>query len=104
MLKKLLGECNSSYTIFNFKNNKKNVLFSAASRSVLDCGRVNEFEDAKIGDTLETNSACSLFDDKNNSKSVQQIRTIKIYNGGSTNEERMKNLLIKTDTTIIELK
>lgn len=99
-----IGECNDSYNIFNFKDGKQNFIFTSHSTSVLDCGRYNLGELFKQGDTLEHKLDCSLAKLHDKEFNVQQIQTIKIHNGGQTDDEIIKNLRVVTDTTNIKLK
>jgi hypothetical protein len=99
-----MGECDENYNIFNFKNGKQNLVYSAHSTSFIDCGKDNFDELFKLGDTLEHKFDCLLLKTKDNEYSVQQIQTSKIHNGGHTDEEIIKNLKVNIDTTTIGLK
>jgi len=99
-----MGECNDNYNIFNFKDGKQNFLFTAHSTSVLDCGRDNLGELFKQGDTLEQKFDCLLEKLRDNKYKVRQIQTVKIYAGGQTDDEIIRNLKVNIDTTDIELK
>lgn len=99
-----MGECNDSYDIFNFKGSDRHMLYSARSTSVLDCGQDSLGDVYKKGDTLESKFDCSVVRPFGKHYLVQQIRTIKIHNGGETNRDITKNLLITKDTTLVALK
>ena len=92
-----MGECNDSYSIFNFLDGNQNVLFSANSFSILGCGLENLSDRYKKGDTLEIKSDCSLTK-VNNKYNVKNIQTIKVHNGGRTDEEIEKKLIEIRDT------
>ncbi len=96
-----MGECNDSYSIFNFLDGKQNVLFFASSFSILGCGLENLSERYKKGDTLETKSDCSLTE-VNNKYIVKNIQTIKVHNGGKTDEEIERKLFEIRDTIIMK--
>ena len=98
-----MGECNENYDIFTFKDSKKNVLFTAHSTSVIDCGFDNLTERYKKGDTLENKFECSLINLHDKAYQVKQIHTIKIHNGGKTDPEMLQNIKVTKDTTIIQL-
>ncbi|XZF15494.1 hypothetical protein ACTHGU_05115 [Chitinophagaceae bacterium MMS25-I14] len=89
--------------ISQFKGGEKNILFFAHSISVVDCGSEGFAEKYKIGDTLEQKYDCSLI--VNNGKTfIHRIETIKTDNGGQDDSTIVANLLIKTDTSDIEIK
>ena len=92
-----------TYEIFNFKDNKKNVLYSSQSNTVIDCGGPDLGEAHKPGDTLELQSDHTLVPASDKHFSVKQIRTIKIHNGGSNTEEVLKNIKIIRDTIVTRL-
>jgi hypothetical protein len=96
-----MGECNKSFTIFNFKNGKRNFLYSAHSSTVLGCGYDN-LSDFKQGDTLETEITPTLLR-KDKGYMVQQVTTIKVHNGGDSTEAVIDNVLLLRDTAMIEL-
>ena len=98
-----MGECNDSYNIFNFKDGKQNFIFGVHSNSVIDCGYDNIAELYKQGDTLENMFDCSLLKLKDKEYGVRQIHTIKIHNGGQTDEEMLKKIKVIMDTTIVKL-
>jgi|GEM_PF-6438400 len=100
-----MGECNSSYEIFNFKGGKQNTLYSAFSQSLIDCGSDDTLATRyKPGDTLEANYVSSLVKSSRNSFAVKKISTFKIHNGGSNDSELMQHMKIVRDTVIVELK
>jgi len=100
-----MGECNSTIDLFNFKGDTQNVLFSAGSRSVIDCGGENLNESIKPGDTLESNNECTIMPGPGaNSYFVKQITTVKIDNGGKTDEEVIARLEIFRDSMMTEIK
>lgn len=99
-----MGECNDSYNIFNFKDSKQNFIFKAHSTSVIDCGFDNLVELYKQGDTLENKSDCSLIKLNVKEYKVRTVRTIKIHNGGRTDEEMVKKIKVIMDTTNVKLK
>lgn len=97
-----MGECGSSYYIYSFKNGKPHSLYEARSSSFVDCGNESLNQIFKKGDTLANQISCSLLQ-KDNGYVMQQIRTVKMHNGGETDEDILKNLAIRTDTAIIGL-
>ena len=99
-----MGECDEHYGIYNFRDGKQHVLFSALSTSFLNCGIENPAEQYKKGDTLETKFDCSIVMTRDKKFMVQQIRTVKIHNGGHSNEEIIKNLKVSIDTSLVGLK
>jgi hypothetical protein len=98
-----MGECTESFSIYNFEDGKHHTLFNAVSSSVLDCGGEDLGQLYKKGDTLETHFDCSRLRTGDKKYGVRQIRTIKIHNGGHTDEQILKNLKVTVDTTIITL-
>lgn len=99
-----MGECNDIYEIFNFKDGTQKILYTAHSNSVIDCGRDNLSRIYKQGDTLESTFDCSLLKIKDNKFEVKQIHKVKVHNGGHSDEEIFKNLVVTLDTTNIKLK
>lgn len=99
-----MGECNDSYSIFNFKDKEQNFLFQVHSRSIIDCGFDNAIEIHEPGDTLEVNFDCALLNRNNQNFSVRQVRMIKTHGGGKTYDEILKNIRVVSDTTIIKMK
>ncbi len=97
-----MGECKNSFSIVNFENGKENTIFSRHSRSVMDCGFDNYAELSKLGDTLVSNYECEVEYVGSSTYELSQIRTIKISNGGQTDEEVVKNLTVITDSTRIK--
>jgi hypothetical protein len=98
-----MGECNNSYSIFNFKGGRRNLLYSALSRSTIDCGF--PLTSSSAGDTLENQNENKLIGpDENKHYRVSRIRTIKISRGGKTEQQILKNLRTLCDTTITTLK
>jgi len=98
-----MGECSEYYHIFNFEKGKLRTLFEASSRSVLDCGLDCLGATYKQGDTIETTLACTLVPNRERRYQVQQIRTVKVHNGGVTNDEIKMNLTTAVDTVFIDL-
>jgi hypothetical protein len=99
-----MGECGDHYSIFNFKDGNKNILFSAQSISLLGCGHDDLAEPFKQGDTVENSFNCKLQKQSDKTSAIRQIQTVKIYQGGKTDEEITKRLKIIIDTTEIPLK
>lgn len=97
-----MGSCDKSYSIFNFKNGKRNYIYSAHSSSVLGCGYDN-LEEYKPGDTLETEFDCSVLHRDKDEFMIQQIRTIKIHNGGDSTEAVINNAQLQRDTALVKL-
>lgn len=98
-----MGECHNSYSIFNFKEGRQNYIYSARSKSVLDCGNDTINEAHKQGDTLAHQFDCSLLKVNNSEFKIRQIETIKIHNGGANDNEILNKLLVKVDTTEIKI-
>lgn len=98
-----MGECSEYYHIFNFKKGQLQSLFQASSSSVLDCGLDSLGATYKQGDTIETTLACTLVPNRERRCQVQQIRTVKVHNGGVTNDEIKMNLTTAVDTVFIDL-
>jgi hypothetical protein len=98
-----MGECGDNYRIYNLKGGNKNILFSAQSSSLIGCGRDDLAESFKKGDTLERSYDCSLQKANDKSSIIRQIQTVKIYQGGETEEEIEKLLKVIVDTTEVRL-
>ena len=99
-----MGECDDSYTIFNFKDGKQHFIYTAHSTSFLDCGRDNLGKLFKPGDTLAHKFDCSLIKNDDSTFNVRQIQTIKIHQGGQNDKEINAHLKVTVDTTDIPLK
>lgn len=99
-----MGECGDNYRIVNFKDGRKNILFNAHSTSLLGCGRDDVFEFVKQGDTVENSYNCSLQKLNDKSSVIRQIQTVKIYQGGETEEEITNRLKVVVDTMEVQLK
>ena len=105
-----MGYIGEYYQIFNFKNGKKNDIFTVRSTSVLDCDYdgndvfMNYPDLYKQGDTLENKFDCSLIKLNDTEYGVKQIHTVKIHNGGQTEQEILKKVKVFSDTTNIKLK
>ncbi|MBO9565335.1 MAG: hypothetical protein J7621_21340 [Niastella sp.] len=98
-----MGECGGSHYIYNFKNGEPHSLYEAKSMSFIDCGRESLTPTFKEGDTLADQINYTL-QQQDRLYVVQQIRTVKVHNGGETDEQIVKNLTITTDTAIVTLK
>lgn len=98
-----MGECFDHYSIYNFKEGNKNTLFSAQSTSLLGCGHDDMAEAFKKGDTLENRYDCSLQKLNDKTSVVRKIQTVKIYQGGETEEEINNRLKVVVDTTTVRL-
>lgn len=99
-----MGECVNNFDIFNFKNGTQNFLFTAKSTSFIGCGLENLADKFKQGDTLENYSDCSIIELNNKEFMVKQIKTIKIHNGGKTDDEIIKKIKILIDTINVKIK
>lgn len=99
-----MGECSDQYTIFNFKNGRKNTLYVANSFSVIGCGKDNLSESYQKGDTLESIFDCLPIKSDGGKYIIRQIRTTKIHDGGRSDEEIAENLKVVVDTTDVNLK
>lgn len=99
-----MGECSDSYTIFNFKGGGKNILYTTQSFSVIDCGKDDLNESNKKGDTLECTFDCRPVMSGKEKYGIQQIRTTKVHNGGSSHNEILRNLKVTVDTASVILK
>lgn len=98
-----MGECSSSWYIYNFKNGEPHSLYEAKSTSFIDCGKASLYQTFREGDTLADQTSCTL-QQRDKAYVVQQTRTVKVHNGGDTDEGILKNIAITTDTAIVELK
>ncbi len=99
-----MGECNDSYSIFNFKGGHQNILFIANSQSFIDCGNDNYNERYKKGDTLENKRKCILLPSgKSKYWQVKQVQTLKIHNRGKTDMEVLNQLKTFINTTYTEI-
>ena len=99
-----MGECNESYTIFNFKGGQHNILFTANSQSFIDCGNENYNERYKKGDTLENKRDCLLMSPGQDKHcQVKQTHTLKIHNGGKTDIGVLNQVKTIIDTAYIEV-
>ncbi|HEY8893277.1 MAG TPA: hypothetical protein VIM79_00565 [Niastella sp.] len=98
-----MGECGDHYRIFNFINGNKNMIFSAQSSSLIGCGRDDLAASFKKGDTLEHRYDCSLQKRNDNTSVIRKIQTVKIYEGGETDEEIGKRVKVIVDTTEVRL-
>ncbi len=98
-----MGTCSEIFNVINFKNGHRNLVFQAESISYLDCGLTDLTTQFKIGDTLENIRSCSIIKDEQNNFQVEEIHTVKVFNGGTTNESVVENLNITTDTLRISL-
>lgn len=97
-----MGECFENYSIFNFKDGTQNMLYTARSNSVIDCGN-EELNGVSKGDTLEYLFDCTLFKKDSTRYAIREIRTARIHQGGQSPAEIIRNLAIKRDTAIIDL-
>ena len=98
-----MGECTDQYTISNFKNGTKNILYTAKSFSLIDCGKDNLSESYQKGDTLESMLDCIPVRSDEGKYIIRQIRKTKIHSGGRSDEEILKNLKTIADTTDVKL-
>lgn len=99
-----MGECGNSYQIINYKGGQRNELLHLQGMSILDCGADNLDSRASAGDTLETNIKVKLFQQENGRYAVQQVRTVKIHQGGTNDADIKANLLVGVDSTVIPVK
>lgn len=99
-----LGECETGYAIINFKGGRRNELYQVYASSLLDCGLDDLAARTSEGDTLDTKYNCSLVRQENSRFAVQQIRSVKVHNGGSTDNEIRKSLVVSTDTVLVQLR
>lgn len=98
-----MGECGDTYRIYNFKGGNKNIIFNAHSTSFIGCGRDDLAESFKKGDTLEHSYDCTLQKQNDKTSVIRQIQTVKIYEGGTTDEEIEKRVKVIVDTTEVRL-
>lgn len=92
------------YEISNFKNGKKNEIYSAHSFSALGQTFEQLAAYSKKGDTIEDSFSISILKMKDHKFMVKQVDTFKIFNGGENENEMMRKLLIRTRTTETILK
>lgn len=97
-----MGECNDFNTVYNFSNLDDIISFRSHSYSFIECGAIDLKNHSK-GDTLQLDIKFDLITEEDRSF-VEEHRTIKIHNGGTTDEKILKNLLVKTDTIYTILK
>lgn len=98
-----MGECFDNYKIYNYKEGKRNTMFSARSFSLIGCGRDDLAESFKKGDTIENTLNCSLQKQNDKIPFIKQVQTVKIYQGGETEEEITKRLKVVVDSKEIRL-
>jgi len=98
-----MGTCSETFNIINFQNGNRNILFQAESISYIECGLPDLTAQFKIGDTLENMRSCSIIKDEQNNFQVEEIHTVKVYNGGTTNESVVDRVNITIDTLHISL-
>ncbi|WP_276484617.1 hypothetical protein [Paraflavitalea pollutisoli] len=99
-----MGECGNSYQIINYKGGVRNELLHLQGMSILDCGLDSVYSHIQEGDTLETRLDIKLLPRESARFAVQQVRTVKIHQGGANDADIKSNLLVRVDTTIIPLK
>ncbi len=97
------GACNSVYSVFNFKNNKKNILYERQSRSVIGCGSDDMIQAYTLGDTISNSYDVAHLKEQGRTCRIRQVHTIKIYNGGKTNTDMLEKLKILRDTSYVNL-
>ena len=97
------GECNSVYSVFNFKNAQKNRLYERQSRSVIDCGSDDLIQAYTMGDTLSNSYNVAHLKENGRTCRIRQIHTIKIHNGGKTNSDMLEKLKTISDTIYVDL-
>jgi hypothetical protein len=102
-----MGECNETFDIINFKNNRRNDLYEAHSFSYLDCGGYYTpsmpFPYSK-GDTLAKQIDAKIISDAKGKFRVQQITTYTIYDGVGTFTEVSTEKGSPPDTTFIPVR
>lgn len=98
-----MGTCSETFNIINFQNGNRNILFQAESISYIECGLPDLTAQFKIGDTLENMRSCSIIKDEQNNFQVEEIHTVKVFNGGTTNESVVDRVNITIDTLHISL-
>ncbi len=99
-----MGTCSETFNIINFQNGNRNILYQAESISHIDCGLPDLTSQFKIGDTLENIRLCSIIKDEQNNFQVEEIHTVKVFNGGTTNESVVDMLNITVDSLRISLR
>jgi hypothetical protein len=99
-----MGGCYDYFTIFNFKGGERNKLFTAESVSVIDCGLEDYGEKFFAqGDTLENVSVCKIIP-VGKAFAVQQARTLRLINGGTTNQQIIAKLKVVIDTIVTPIR
>ena len=98
-----MGECNDSYSIFNFKGGKRNFLHRSRSTSSINCGMNDLAKVFQKGDTLEHTYRYFPPPYIKHSVILRGIETVKIHNGGKTDEEIIRRLKVSTHTIEIPL-
>lgn len=98
-----MGECFDNYNIYSYKDGKRNTVFAARSFSLLGCGRDDLAESFKKGDTLEKTLNCSLQKQNDKASFIKQIQTVKIYQGGETEDEITNRLKVVVDSMEVRL-
>jgi hypothetical protein len=97
-----MGQCIENFDVFNLKNSKPNYLFSAQSKMI--CGLDSIGRLYNFGDTLSVECICTIIPTDSGRNKVQQIRTIKIHNGGVTDDEIMQQCKTTSDTSLTDLR
>ncbi|HEU4718000.1 MAG TPA: hypothetical protein VFU15_09205 [Bacteroidia bacterium] len=94
-----MGDDNGYFTIFNFKNGKKNELFSDVSYARVNSGKSDHYDNLKKGDTISVEATDSILGFSGPGHgAVMSIRTIKTYNGGTSVDEIFRNAVLMRDT------
>ena len=100
-----MGECNDVFEIYNFKGGVKNILYSAHSQSIIECGFDTPLENHIPGDTVETKIESTIIQaPKSGDYSVKRRVEWKIHAGGENEKQMLFNLKTVLDSSIVELK
>jgi hypothetical protein len=97
------GEYHKRLDIVSFKDNDFNILYSAEGFSHIDTGWDDFDKYPKKGELLEEMPDWKLEKLDNGEHVIKEVIVRKYHNGGKTDEEILKKLIIKRDTTIINI-
>jgi hypothetical protein len=101
-----MGECASYFQVFDFKGGKSNLLFENSGFDYFGCGYGDEnVKHYKNGDTIGLELKTDLIDpDHDHIYEVKEYRDYKIFTGGKTEDEVLKNAEHRLDTVMVKLK
>lgn len=95
-----MGNCNDAYEIISLSKGEKKTVYKANSYSRIDCGGLIEMLELNIGDTLSNMNEFQL-ENEENGYNLRVDNTIKIYNGGNTEDEIYDKLIKVSSTNVV---